>query len=181
MGTPTSSTASSAPRRRAIGHAAPWAVTGAEKCPERVYDALGRACARCRHPRRLRRNRVQSHRRPSTARRAQSISRRLPFLPSIQYRRRGPGQRPARLSRRTGHSPSCADPSIFGGYLSHSGPSPFADFEGKSWYRTGDLVTEDSDGVLTFRGRLKRFVKLAARWSHSPPSRPSSSALRPRQ
>ena len=34
------------------------------------------------------------------------------------------------------------------------------EFEGKPWYRTGDLLTEDEGGVLTFRGRLKRFVKL---------------------
>ena len=39
-------------------------------------------------------------------------------------------------------------------------PSPFVEFEGKSWYRTGDLVTSDSAGCLTFAGRLKRFIKL---------------------
>jgi long-chain-fatty-acid--[acyl-carrier-protein] ligase len=51
-------------------------------------------------------------------------------------------------------------PSIFGGYLNYKGPSPFVEFEGKEWYRTGDLVSEAPDGVLTFSGRLKRFVKL---------------------
>ena len=51
-------------------------------------------------------------------------------------------------------------PSIFEGYLNYDGASPFVDFDGKSWYRTGDLVREDADGVLTFAGRLKRFVKL---------------------
>jgi acyl-CoA synthetase (AMP-forming)/AMP-acid ligase II/1-acyl-sn-glycerol-3-phosphate acyltransferase/acyl carrier protein len=51
-------------------------------------------------------------------------------------------------------------PSIFGGYLNHDGPSPFQDFEGKSWYRTGDLVRENGEGILYFAGRLKRFVKL---------------------
>ena len=50
--------------------------------------------------------------------------------------------------------------NIFDGYLHHDGPSPFVEFEGRHWYRTGDLVTEDADGVLTFAGRLKRFVKL---------------------
>ena len=34
------------------------------------------------------------------------------------------------------------------------------EFEGKSWYRTGDLVTVRADGVMVFAGRLKRFVKL---------------------
>lgn len=51
-------------------------------------------------------------------------------------------------------------PSIFEGYLNYEGPSPFVEFEGKSWYRTGDLVRAGADGVLTFAGRLKRFVKL---------------------
>ena len=51
-------------------------------------------------------------------------------------------------------------PSVFGGYLGADVPSPFVEFEGRSWYRTGDLVTEDADGVLAFRGRLKRFAKL---------------------
>lgn len=51
-------------------------------------------------------------------------------------------------------------PSIFGGYLNFDGASPFVEFDGRPWYRTGDLVTEAADGVLTFAGRLKRFVKL---------------------
>jgi long-chain-fatty-acid--[acyl-carrier-protein] ligase len=51
-------------------------------------------------------------------------------------------------------------PSVFSGYLHYNGESPFVEYDGKQWYRTGDLVTEDNDGVLTFCGRLKRFVKL---------------------
>ena len=51
-------------------------------------------------------------------------------------------------------------PSVFGGYLNYEGPSPFVEREGKRWYQTGDLVTVDTSGVLTFAGRLKRFVKL---------------------
>jgi acyl-CoA synthetase (AMP-forming)/AMP-acid ligase II/1-acyl-sn-glycerol-3-phosphate acyltransferase/acyl carrier protein len=50
-------------------------------------------------------------------------------------------------------------PSIFGGYHRYDGPSPFVEHDGKSWYRTGDLVAADSDGYLHFRGRLKRFLK----------------------
>ena len=50
-------------------------------------------------------------------------------------------------------------PSIFGGYLRHDGPSPFVTAVGREWYRTGDLVSADEDGYLTFRGRLKRFLK----------------------
>jgi long-chain-fatty-acid--[acyl-carrier-protein] ligase len=51
-------------------------------------------------------------------------------------------------------------PSIFGGYLNYAGESPFVNFEDTLWYRTGDLVAESIDGRLTFKGRLKRFVKL---------------------
>jgi long-chain-fatty-acid--[acyl-carrier-protein] ligase len=49
--------------------------------------------------------------------------------------------------------------SIFKGYLRHDGPSPFVEAAGRTWYRTGDLVSADADGYLTFRGRLKRFLK----------------------
>lgn len=57
-------------------------------------------------------------------------------------------------------------PSIFSGYLQSSKhddtapASPFVEFENVSWYRTGDLVSMDGNGFITFRGRLKRFVKI---------------------
>ena len=51
-------------------------------------------------------------------------------------------------------------PGVFNGYLNYNGPSPFVEIGGKRWYSTGDIVSVDADGVLTFRGRLKRFVKL---------------------
>ncbi len=51
-------------------------------------------------------------------------------------------------------------PSVFDGYLNYDGPSPFVRFENKRWYRTGDLVTENSQGILSFSGRLRRFIKL---------------------
>jgi long-chain-fatty-acid--[acyl-carrier-protein] ligase len=51
-------------------------------------------------------------------------------------------------------------PSVFDGYLEYDGPSPFVEQAGHLWYRTGDLVCADDEGVLTFRGRLKRFVKI---------------------
>lgn len=50
-------------------------------------------------------------------------------------------------------------PNVFGGYLGQP-EQPFVSFEGQSWYRTGDLVSRAADGVLSFRGRLKRFVKI---------------------
>lgn len=50
-------------------------------------------------------------------------------------------------------------PSIFGGYYRHDGPQPFINIAGRSWYKTGDLVSIDEEGFIHFRGRLKRFVK----------------------
>lgn len=39
--------------------------------------------------------------------------------------------------------------------------SPFEEFDGMKWYKTGDLGYVDSDGFLFITGRLKRFVKIA--------------------
>lgn len=53
--------------------------------------------------------------------------------------------------------------NVFSGYLAPGGqtpPDPFVNFEGKRWFRTGDLATADATGRLTFAGRLGRFVKL---------------------
>jgi acyl-CoA synthetase (AMP-forming)/AMP-acid ligase II len=50
-------------------------------------------------------------------------------------------------------------PTVFPGYLSHEGESPFVESGGQRWYVTGDLGEFDADGYLWFRGRLKRFLK----------------------
>ncbi len=50
-------------------------------------------------------------------------------------------------------------PNVFAGYLGDA-PSPFVTHDHKNWYDTGDLMTRQPDGLLTFSGRLKRFVKL---------------------
>jgi long-chain-fatty-acid--[acyl-carrier-protein] ligase len=51
-------------------------------------------------------------------------------------------------------------PNVFPGYIAHDGPSPFRDLDGKRWYVTGDLGQIDpKTGVITFNGRLKRFLK----------------------
>lgn len=52
-------------------------------------------------------------------------------------------------------------PSIFDGYLDTSIESPFEEFEGKKWYKTGDLGYINTEGFLYITGRLKRFVKIA--------------------
>jgi len=134
------------------------AVTGAEKCPDRTYDALAERCPQmavlegygvteC--------SPIISVNDPKAPRRG-TIGK---VVPSVQYamvdvdtgRRAARGARGMLLVR---------GPSIFGGYLGHDGQSPFVEFEGKAWYSTGDLVVEDESGVLTFCGRLKRFAKL---------------------
>ncbi len=52
-----------------------------------------------------------------------------------------------------------AGPTIFRGYLNHSGPDPFVDLDGDRWYNTGDLVKLDDQQFIHFQGRLKRFLK----------------------
>ncbi len=133
------------------------AVSGAEKCPGAVYEALSKACpgavllegygvTECSPI-----VSVNDARAPQRG----TIGK---VLPSFRYalqdvqtgRRPSPGQ-PGMLLLR--------GPCVFSGYLG-GGASPFVRFEGEEWYRTGDLVSEGPDGVLTFAGRLRRFAKL---------------------
>jgi long-chain-fatty-acid--[acyl-carrier-protein] ligase len=133
-------------------------ISGAEKCPEQVFEMLHRNWPRIKV--------VEGYGitecspvvtlgdidapRPGTVGRA---------LPSVEYaivdlesgKRVDRGKAGMLLVRGA---------SIFGGYLNYEGASPFVEFDGRSWYRTGDLVSEDAAGVITFAGRLKRFIKL---------------------
>ncbi|MEW5982941.1 MAG: AMP-binding protein [Acidobacteriota bacterium] len=134
------------------------AVTGAEKCPDSVRDAIrtrapgatileGYGITECSPV-------VAVN--PTTHQVEGSVGRLLPNVEgavvSLDVERRvEPGDTGMLLVR---------GPSIFDGYLKHSGDSPFVTFEGHSWYRTGDLVSATLDGYLFFKGRLKRFVKL---------------------
>ena len=135
------------------------AVTGAEKCPDSVYQALRAQCPQalilegygiteC--------SPVVSANRPERQV-AGSIGTLLPAVEGVivdveSCRRRVPVGETGMLLVR--------GPSIFSGYLNHSGESPFVEFEGRRWYRTGDLVRQDETGVIFFEGRLKRFLKL---------------------
>ena len=133
------------------------AVTGAEACPRRLCDELAGECpgltvlegygvTECSPI-----VSVNNERDPK----AMTIGK---VLPSLEYavvhpetgQRVQPGDPGVLLVR---------GPSVFGGYLGEA-RSPFVEFGGRRWYGTGDLVSEDADGVLTFRGRLKRFVKI---------------------
>lgn len=134
------------------------AVTGAEKCPDTVHATLkqrwpslivleGYGITEC--------SPVVSVN-PMRAPVAGSIGRLLPTVEGVVVdlalsRRAAPDETGLLLVR---------GPSIFGGYLQYDGESPFVSFEGRSWYRTGDLVSMTADGVLFFKGRLKRFIKL---------------------
>jgi acyl-CoA synthetase (AMP-forming)/AMP-acid ligase II/acyl carrier protein/1-acyl-sn-glycerol-3-phosphate acyltransferase len=133
-------------------------VTGAERCPEKVYEALKTKCAgaivlegygvtEC--------SPIISINDPDKPE-PFSIGKVLPGLDYIVVD-------PDSLEPRT---PPCSGvllvrgPSVFGGYLNYKGKSPFVEVNGKRWYNTGDLVSIDAEGLLTFQGRLKRFVKL---------------------
>ncbi|MEW4456099.1 AMP-binding protein [Bremerella sp. JC817] len=50
--------------------------------------------------------------------------------------------------------------SVFNGYYRHDAPQPFLEVEGHRWYNSGDLCSKDEDDFITFRGRMKRFLKI---------------------
>jgi len=134
------------------------AVTGAERCHQRVYTALSKRCPNAL----ILEGYGVTECSPIVA--INNPQAPKPFtigkvLPSFEWAivsprsgRRVPRGRKGILLLR--------GPCVFGGYLGSDAPSPFVQMEGKQWYRTGDLVSEDNDGVLTFCGRLKRFTKI---------------------
>jgi long-chain-fatty-acid--[acyl-carrier-protein] ligase len=134
------------------------AFSGAEKCPESVYKKLKILCPNLKilegygitecSP-------VVSYNRPESAK-PYTIGK---VIDSLDYviidvdtrKKVAPGDEGILLVR---------GPSIFNGYLNYEGKSPFVEFEKTLWYNTDDIVKEDADNILTFCGRLKRFVKL---------------------
>ena len=134
------------------------AVTGAEKCPERTYAAIAERCpnalilegygiTECSPI-------VAAN--DETAPQPYTIGK---VLPSLEYAVVGV-ETDQRVPQGEAGMLLVRGPSVFGGYLNPEVASPFVEFEGHAWYRTGDLVTEDANHVLTFRGRLNRFVKI---------------------
>jgi long-chain-fatty-acid--[acyl-carrier-protein] ligase len=144
------------------------AVTGAEKCPQAVYDSLGEKCKQavilegygvteCSPIISLNDENNPQH---------FSIGKILPGLELLLIH---PDTEPCGVSASETQKPLTPPatglllvhgPSVFSGYLNFTGKSPFIELNGKSWYNTGDLVCVDQDGLLTFQGRLKRFIKL---------------------
>ena len=134
------------------------AVTGAEKCPQNLYDALREKCKKavilegygvteCSPI-----ISINDENNPKPF----SIGKLLPGIDCLlvhpeTLKPLAPPATGVLLVR---------GPSIFAGYLNYSGKSPFVELNGKQWYSTGDLVCIDVDGFLTFQGRLKRFAKL---------------------
>ena len=133
-------------------------ISGAEKCPEHIFDDFAKSCpeatiyegygiTEC--------SPVVSANIPGCIVKG-SIGKVMPSMEYVIVNEKGEakcntGERGKLLVR---------GENVFSGYINHEGKSPFIEFEGKQWYDTGDLVTESPDGVLTFAGRLKRFVKL---------------------
>jgi acyl-CoA synthetase (AMP-forming)/AMP-acid ligase II/acyl carrier protein/MFS family permease len=137
-----------------------YAFAGAEKCPEHVYRAFAENCPRaalCEGYGITECSPVVSVNRPGDAV-AGTIGQALPSVQTALVREED--------GKILGDTPAdetgmllVRGSSIFGGYLGDA-PSPFVEYKGENWYRTGDLASMDAEGRITFRGRLKRFVKI---------------------
>ncbi|MCA1809130.1 MAG: AMP-binding protein [Lentisphaerae bacterium] len=122
------------------------AVTGAEKCPERVYRVLRETCpglqvlegygiTEC--------SPVVAVNRPEQPV-PLSIGR---IMPSLEFRIMDEALRKDCASGEQGVL-LVRGPSVFGGYLKYDGPSPFVTVDGLAYYHTGDLVVRDAEGVF---------------------------------
>jgi long-chain-fatty-acid--[acyl-carrier-protein] ligase len=134
------------------------AAVGAEACPQALFERFaarvpgaelleGYGITEC--------SPVVAVNSPGTARRG-SIGRPLPGFEILivdAENPRGAPVAPGAMGRLL-----VRGPSVFAGYLG-AVPAPFIERDGTSWYDTADLVTQDPEGYLQFRGRLKRFIK----------------------
>jgi acyl-CoA synthetase (AMP-forming)/AMP-acid ligase II/acyl carrier protein len=135
-----------------------FAVTGAEKCPKALYDALAVKCKKavilegygvteCSPI-----ISINDENEPKPS----SIGKLLPSLECLLLH----PETLKPLSLPATGVLLVRGPSVFAGYLNFAGNSPFVEIEGKQYYNTGDIVCIDHDGLMTFQGRLKRFAKL---------------------
>ncbi|MBN1942957.1 MAG: AMP-binding protein [Phycisphaerae bacterium] len=137
-------------------------VSGAEACTPRVYEALRARCPQtvvmegygateC--------SPIISVNRESDPRDG-TIGKILPSFEYVLVDPEAVGQAVGPVERGRPGMLLVRGPCVFGGYLNPDAPQPFVPFDGREWYCTGDVISEDTDGVLTFAGRLKRFVKI---------------------
>ena len=134
-------------------------VSGAEKCPPKVYQLLSRRCnqtvvlegygaTECSPI--ISVNQLLDHEHETIGKVLDAFE--YAIVDPDTHERCPQGTRGLLLVR---------GDCVFDGYYNYDGPSPLVEFEGKQWYSTGDLVVEHRPGGwLTFAGRLKRFVKL---------------------
>jgi long-chain-fatty-acid--[acyl-carrier-protein] ligase len=142
------------------------AVTGAEKCSEKLYSALRQRCSNAV----ILEGYGVTECSPIISLNDENNPRPLTIgkvLPSLEYlliepETGKPLTAPLGVPKRRAGTGILLvrGPSVFSGYLGPASAAPFVSAQGKQWYSTGDLVSVDDDGVLTFCGRLKRFVKL---------------------
>ncbi len=133
-------------------------VSGAEKCPDALHETVRKSYPHCRIVEGYGVTEcspvvaVNDDRDP----RPGTIGRVLPsFRYAVVHPETGARVRQGEMGRLL-----VRGPAVFSGYLHHAGRQPFMQLDGLDWYDTGDLVRESSDGLLTFCGRLKRFVKV---------------------
>jgi len=132
--------------------------TGAEKCPDYVYDAVGEDLPQailCEGYGITECSPVVSVNSPENPQPG-TIGRILPGMEAIIV---DPENHELVESGRQGILLVRGE-NVFSGYLGNGVNSPFIRVIGKDWYNTGDLVKEGGQGVLTFCGRIKRFVKI---------------------
>jgi len=138
-----------------------FAFVGAEKCAEHIYRAFAEVCpaaSLCEGYGLTECSPGVSINRPGNIVMG-SIGHLLSSVTAVVVREEE-GQILGRASAEETGMLLLRGPNIFGGYWGEA-PNPFVSFEGHTWYRTGDLVSMDATGRMTFRGRLKRFVKIA--------------------
>jgi long-chain-fatty-acid--[acyl-carrier-protein] ligase len=133
-------------------------ITGAEKCSEAIYDLIRRKCpeaivlegygiTEC--------GPIVAMNKPNVFK-AGTIGHPLECMEWLLLDEQG------HIIREAGKTGMLLvrGPNVFHGYINFDGESPFVEKEGKTWYRTGDLIALDEDGFMVFMGRLKRFVKI---------------------
>jgi acyl-CoA synthetase (AMP-forming)/AMP-acid ligase II/acyl carrier protein len=137
-----------------------YAFVGAEKCPESVYQTFASLCPEaslCEGYGITECSPAVAVNRPGNAVPG-TVGHALPSVHTAIVREEA-GRIAARAREGETGMLLVRGPSIFHGYLGDA-PSPFVTFEGHSWYRTGDQVSMDENGRLTFQGRLSRFAKI---------------------